>query len=166
MPKLLIAYASKRGATAEIAQAIGKELMARGVQADVRPVREIRDISGYDAAVLGSAMYIGLWRKEAVAFLKKNAGRLAALPTWIFICGPTGEGDPMELMNGWLYPKSLAPVIETIRPRAIACFGGRIETAALNPFERWIVNNVKAPAGDYRDWDAVAAWAGTICDQL
>lgn len=162
MNKVLVAYASKHGATKEIAGKIGEALTRRGLEADVIPAQEVKDLVPYGGVVLGSAAYIGLWRRQAVTFLKKNRERLSALPVWLFLSGPTGFGDPKELLKGWRYPKSLAPVIETISPRDIACFGGRINRKALNPFERWVVRNVNAPEGDFRDWDAITAWAEAV----
>jgi len=36
----------------------------------------------------------------------------------------------------------------------------------LNPVEKWIIKNVKAPVGDFRDWDAITSWATAIADVL
>ena len=94
--------------------------------------------------------------------MKENREWLSTIPVWLFLSGPTGSGDPKELLKGWRYPKSLAPVIEAVEPRDIACFGGRIDKKALNPFERLVVKNVNAPEGDFRDWGAITAWAETV----
>lgn len=162
MDKVLVAYASKHGATKEIAEKIGEVLGRRHMDVDIIPAHGVKDLSGYDAVVLGSAAYIGLWRRQAVTFLKKNREWLSALPVWLFISGPTGSGEPKELLKGWLYPKSLGQVIEEIKPRDIACFGGRIDAGNLNLFEKWIVRNVNAPEGDFRDWDGIVAWAEAL----
>lgn len=162
MKKYLVAYASKHGATAEIAKRIADILRNRGYEVESKRALSVRDISGYDGVVAGSAMYIGLWRKEAVRFLKKNIEQLSKLPVWLFVSGPTSGGDPNEVLKGAIYPKSLKPVIEGVKPRSITCFGGKIENKALGPFERWIVRNVNAKEGDFRDWKAIESWVGTI----
>jgi len=164
--KVLVAYATKHGATAEIAEKIGQVLSEAGLQADVLPVTHVRDLTPYRAVVLGSAVYIGRWRKEAAAFLKANEKALAERPVWIFSSGPTGEGDPMELTKGWRIPEALQPLVDRIQPRDIAVFSGALDPKKLNFFERWIIKNVKAPVGDFRDWNAITSWAMMIADTL
>ncbi|KAA3660619.1 MAG: flavodoxin [Chloroflexi bacterium] len=162
--KILVAYASKYGATAEIANKIGDVLRDLDLNVDVLPVKQVQDVGVYTAVILGSAVYIGQWRREAVKFLKANEGVLGKRPFFIFSSGPTGEGDPVEMQNGWQMPGKLQPIIERIQPGDIAVFHGAVDTQKLNFIEKWMLNNVKAPAGDFRDWDAITAWATTIAD--
>ena len=75
---------------------------------------------------MGSAVYIGKWRKEAVKFLQANEKMLAERQVWLFSSGPTGEGDPVELTKGWRFPKALQPIADRIRPRDIAVFHGDV----------------------------------------
>jgi len=164
--KVLVAYATKRGATAEIAEKIGEVLRNNGLQVDVLPAGQDRDITLYTAVVLGSAAYIGQWRKEAVTLLKENEKILSTIPVWVFSSGPTREGDPVELLKGWLYPNGLKQVIERIKPRGITVFHGAVSRDKMNFLERLMLKNVKSPIGDFRDWDAIAAWAGAIADEL
>jgi menaquinone-dependent protoporphyrinogen oxidase len=102
--QVLVACATKYGATAEIAERIGAVLRQAGLPAEVLPVGRVGDLSAYKAVVLGSAVYIGQWRKEAVKFLKANEAVLAEKAVWLFSSGPTGEGDPVELAQGWRFP--------------------------------------------------------------
>lgn len=156
---ILVAYASKRGATAEIAQKIGEVLRQKGFQSEVRQVDQVKDLSAYNMVVLGSAVYVGQWRKEAVKFLKDNENRLAEMAVWVFISGPTGPGEPMELIEGRFCPESLRPVLERIKPLGITCFGGKVDLKDLSFMEKMIVNKVKAPIGDFRNWEDIKAWA-------
>lgn len=165
--KILITYASKYGATAEIAERIGEVLRQAGLQADVSPVDGIRNLTAYQAVVLGSSVYIGKWQKEAAAFLQSNEKSLANLPVWLFSSGPTGEGDPVELVEGQRLPASLKPVVDRIKPRDIAVFHGYINPQKVNFIEKWAVKSlVKKPMGDFRDWDQITAWASKIADAL
>jgi menaquinone-dependent protoporphyrinogen oxidase len=166
MDKILVTYATKYGATKEIAEKIGEMLRQAELQTDVVPVDLVRDLSSYEAIILGSAVYIGKWRKEAVEFLKKNVQALAERPVWLFSSGPTGEGDPVELMKGWRYPAELQPMIDQINPRDIAVFHGNLNMEKMNFLEKGVIKNVKAPVGDFRDWDAINAWASSIAEAL
>lgn len=164
--KVLVAYASKYGATEEIAERVAQALKGAGLDVEARPAEQVSDLAVYKAVVLGSAVYAGQWRKEAADFLTDNEQALAERPVWLFSSGPTGEGDPVELMKGWRFPETLQPVADRIRPRDIAFFGGEIDMKKLNLPEKLIVKGIKAPTGDYRDWEAIDAWTARIADAL
>jgi len=164
--QVLVAYATKHGATAEIAEEIGQVLRQAGLRTDVLPTDRVSDLTSYKAVVLGSAVYIGKWRKEAVKFLQANETVLAEKLVWLFSSGPTGEGDPVELMQGWRFPEKLQPIADHIRPRDIAVFHGNVNMKKLNFIEKWMIKNVKAPVGDFRDWEAITSWATAIADVL
>lgn len=159
---ILVAYASKRGATAEIATKIGEVLRQKGLQVDVLPVGKVRNLTLYGTVVLGSAVYIGFWRREAVKFLRENEKHLSELSVWLFSSGPTGAGDPLELAKGWCFPQSLRPVIERIKPRGITCFGGKLDLKTMNFLEKMMINKVQAPIGDFRNWEAITSWAEAL----
>jgi menaquinone-dependent protoporphyrinogen oxidase len=164
--KVLVTYASKYGATSEIAEKIAEVLGQAGLQVDLKPVKEARDSSPYGAVVLGSAVYIGAWQKDAEKFLKKNEQALSKIPVWIFSSGPTGEGDPAELLQGWTFPEKLKPVAERIQPREMVIFHGAVEMEKLPAMYRWMLKNVQAGIGDFRDWEAITSWASSIADEL
>ncbi|HJS28550.1 MAG TPA: flavodoxin domain-containing protein [Anaerolineales bacterium] len=164
--KVLIAFASKHGATEEIAVRISRTLNATGVTADLRSAEDVVDLPAYDAFVIGSAVYAGQWRKEAAELLESGEPAFSGKPVWLFSSGPTGEGDPATLMNGWTFPESLKPVAERIDPEDIAFFGGRLDLDKLNLAEKILVKGIKAPMGDFRDWEAIDDWAAGIASSL
>jgi menaquinone-dependent protoporphyrinogen oxidase len=164
--KILVAYATKYGATAEIAEKIGQVLRDAGLSVDVVIVHHVNDLDPYRAVVLGSAVYIGGWRREAAGFLKSNEKDLAKMPVWLFSSGPTGDGDIASLLQGWRFPRALQPIADRIKPRDMVIFRGALEEGRLGFVEKWMVKNVKAPFGDFRDWDAITAWAAGIADTL
>jgi len=164
--RILVAYATKHGATAEIAERIGEVLRAAGLEADVMPAQRVGDLDAVDAVVLGSGVYAGQWRKEAATFLEANVEELTGLPIWLFSSGPTGEGDPVELMNGWRFPEQLQPLADRIGPRDVVLFHGVLDPQKLNLAEKLVVKALKAPTGDFRDWDAITAWAHEIAAGL
>lgn len=164
---ILVTYASKYGATREIAERIGEVLRQAGLQADILPVDSIRDLTPYEAVILGSAVYIGKWPKEAETFLRTQEKILADRPVWLFSSGPTGEGNPVELVEGWYLPDSLKPVADRIHPRDITVFHGYINLDKINSIEKWAVKSlVKKPVGDFRAWGSIVTWATGIADAL
>jgi len=164
--RVLVAYASKHGITAEIAEKIGDTLRQSGLQVDVLPAKSVKDMAPYRAVVLGSAVYIAMWRKEMVKFLQDNEKMLSERPLWFFSSGPMGKGDPVELLHGWRFPEAQRSLIERIKPRDITVFHGAIDLKKMNFLEKWTLKNVKAPIGDFRDWQAIASWAALIASKL
>jgi len=164
---ILVTYGSKYGATKEIAQKIGEVLRQAGLQTDVLPLDSIRDLNQYEAVILGSAIYVGKWHKEAVEFLQSNEKILADRLVWLFSSGPTGEGDPVELVEGKRLPPALQPVVDRIRARDTAVFHGYINLDKINFIEKWAVKSlVKKPFGDFRNWEAINSWATSIASTL
>ena len=164
--QVLVAYATKYGTTAEIADKIGQVLRHAGLRTEVLPVDSVSDLTPYEAVVLGSAVYIGKWRKEAVKFLQANEKALAERQVWLFSSGPTGEGEPVAFMKGKRFPEALQPIADRIQPCGIAVFHGNVNMKKLNFIEKWMVKNVKTPVGDFRDWNAITSWATAIADVL
>jgi len=163
---ILVTYASKHGATADIAKKIGETLTQAGFQTALAEAKTVRDLSPYWAVILGSAVYYGMWRKDAVKLLKAHEQILVTKPTWLFSSGPAGEGDPVELLNGWRFPSKQQEIADRIKPRDIAVFHGAVDPDKLNFFEKRILKNVKSPTGDFRDWEAITSWATSIAEEL
>jgi menaquinone-dependent protoporphyrinogen oxidase len=166
MEKVLVAYASKHGATKGIAERIGQVLQQAGLLVDVLPAGQVRDLAPYRAVVLGSAAYMFHWRKEAVKLLKALAAAPGERPVWLFSSGPTSETDTEAFPGGVKLPKGQQPLADRIRVRDVAVFRGVSDPKTMNAFERWIMNNMKAPVGDFRQWDVIEAWAGAIAQAL
>jgi menaquinone-dependent protoporphyrinogen oxidase len=160
--KILVAYSSKYGATQEIAEKIGQILKQAGSQVEVLQVKEAKDIKHYDAFVLGTAAYMFQWRWDFTSFLKKNQDILSQKPSWIFYSGPLGKGDALQLVKGQRNPKSLQTVIDHIKPKDITVFHGLVNMDKLNFFEKFAFKKTPEMVGDFRDWDAIGAWAKGI----
>lgn len=159
---ILVAYASKHGATEGMARFMAERFGERGRSAEARSVGDIADIGDVEAVVLGSAVYAGSWMKEATEFAQRHRDALAAVPVWLFSTGPLGEHVEDEEQQ----PKQLAELEESLNPRAHAIFFGALDYGALGFGERMIAKAVKAPEGDFRDWDTIGAWIDGIADQL
>ena len=155
---VLVTYASKHGSTRAIAEAIGDRLRERGVKTDVRPVRDVDDLEGFDAVVVGSAVYLGSWMKEGQAFLDRHAEVLRGVPVWLFSSGPMGTDEGEALLD------KQRRRLETVGPRDHHVFGGALDRDKLGFLERRVVKAAKTPLGDFRDWTDVERWADSIAD--
>lgn len=170
---ILVAYASKHGATQGIAERVAERLVAGGRDARALPFSMVATPAAYSAFVLGSAVYLGKWRREAGDFVRQNSALLATRPVWLFCSGPLGtatQDNQGRDILGTSRPTEFAEFERTIRPRDLTVFYG-----ALDPHERdgasWLLRRVPAgrkllPEGDFRDWDAIGAWAETIAREL
>jgi menaquinone-dependent protoporphyrinogen oxidase len=158
--KALVAVASKHGATREIAEEIGGTLRAcLGVEAEIEvlPAADVGGVSGYDAVVLGSAVYMGHWLTEATDFVHRHSHELVSIPVWLFSSGPVGsplkpEQDPLEL----------GALRRLIQARDHRLFAGRIDRHRLGLAERALIAALHVADGDYRDWADIRSWARHI----
>lgn len=159
--KILVTAASKYGATEEIASALAAVLSERGLEVDVLPVEGVGTIGDYGAVVAGSAVYAGRWMKTARGFIERNAEQLAARPVWLFSSGPIG--DPPKPSED---PVDVSSLIELTGARDHRVFAGRLDRGRLSFGERAIAMALRAPDGDFRDWQDVRTWASAIADAL
>jgi menaquinone-dependent protoporphyrinogen oxidase len=149
---ILVAHASKRGSTAEVAAFIGDRLRERGLAADVRKAAEVDDLAFYDGVVLGGSLYFGRWHGDARAFLSRFRTPLADRPLAVFALGPKTASEH-DLAGS---RAQLDRALGDVEPTTVAVFGGVIDPAKLRfPFNRM-------PASDARDWTAIATWADEV----
>ena len=159
---VLVAFASRHGATREIADAIGASIEAHGHRVAVRSVDAVLRVDAYDAVVLGSAIYEGAWLPSASSFVTANVPALGARPLWIFSSGALGDGDPVALLDGWSFPPELASLRGDLNPHGVTVFGGKILPSYLSLGD-WLRNReLRGLAGDYRDWQRIHAWGDAI----
>ena len=187
MKKILVAYATMAGSTVDVAQAVGEEIARSGVQVDVLPLGEVKDLAAYDGVVVGGPMIMG-WHRAALGFLKKHRQAWQRIPLAVFVMAmsltQTGEtrvdGVPVYVDEKLPKPPEtegrlkfreryarlanyLRPILKATRPAqpvSIGLFGGRLEYGRL---KWWAVLFamliVQAPAGDRRNWTAIRSWA-------
>jgi menaquinone-dependent protoporphyrinogen oxidase len=164
--RVLVTAASKHGATQEIAERIGAVLAAQGVEVDVKKLQDVSGLSGYDAFVLGSGIYLGKWLKQARRFVDAYAAELAQRPTWLFasgsIMGDPPVGDDPSAMGAGLVER----LVEATHARELKLFAGKLDMSRLGIAEKASVRLAHASEGDYRDWRAIDDWAAAIAHQL
>jgi menaquinone-dependent protoporphyrinogen oxidase len=161
--RVLVAAATKHGATAEIAAAIGEALRGEpGLDATVVPPEEVATVDGYDAVVLGSAVYAGHWLAAAKELVDRAGGALAGKPVWLFSSGPVGDPPKPNEED----PVDVAEIVAATRARGHRVFAGKLDKRQLGFGERAIVVALRVPEGDFRDWTEIKDWASQIADSL
>lgn len=162
-PTVLVTAASRHNSTREIAQAIAAGLRERGVDAQARPLESVAALDGYDVVVLGSAVYMGRWLREARHFAQLHTSRLSAIPVWLFSSGPVGPPSHQVPAGE---AADVPVLLRLTRARGHRTFAGRLDVERLHFTERAVARTIHAPDGDRRDWDAIDLFAGEIADAL
>lgn len=162
--KVLVAYASKRGSTTEIAETVAATLRREGLEVCLEPAGDVESLEQFDAAVLGSAVYMKRWRGDARHFLKKHRKSLKQMPFWVFSSGPVG--DPAKDDQAWMEPPKLAEKVEDLGGRGHVVFGGCVPAEPKGMMERAMVDGIPKEYRDRRDWDEIRAWAKRVASDL
>lgn len=185
MTKVLVVYGSRHGGTQGIAERIGEVLQAEGLASEVVAAAHDTDIGDADAVVVGSGVYTGKWLDEPIRFLERNQLALATRPLWLFSSGPlpgsTAEKAPDDPITDALGPadgpgsggrKRITAISDATRPRDHRVFLGAYDPS--DPPKSMVERVVRMmpggkgvlPPGDFRDWDAIEAWARDIATAL
>jgi menaquinone-dependent protoporphyrinogen oxidase len=162
--KALVTVSSKHGATKEIGEAIAETLRSAGIYVAVVEPEHVDSLIGYDAVVVGSALYMGRWMAPAREFVQRNAVALGRLPVWLFASGPiigtlNAPSDGPDTAEG-------RKLQELVGAREAKVFAGELKKESLGFVEKQIVKMVKSPWGDYRPWEEIRAWAESIAKEL
>lgn len=159
---VIVVVGSKHGSTRAIAEAVGAELRNGGLDVTIVGAESAAiSLDGYDAAVIGSAVYVGRWMKDARTFLDTNREALRKIPLWLFSSGPLGDASaqPNELTD-------VRAFADDVHAKDHRVFAGKLDKADLSIAERAAVRIVHAPFGDAREWGEIRSWAKTIVAQL
>jgi menaquinone-dependent protoporphyrinogen oxidase len=173
--RVLVAYATRHGSTAGIAERIAEILRASGFTADAVPVKDVRALDPYDAVVIGGAAYLFHWLKDATAFSKRHRRELLRRPVWVFSSGPLGTDlldDQGNDVRESCRPREFEELTALLHPRGERVFFGAWDPEAppASLGERMLrhlpASKGAVPAGDFRDWPAIETWAHDIAADL
>ena len=148
MNTVLVAYATKRGSTREVAADVARVIRQSGAEVDISPAREVKSLERYRAVVLGGALYMGRWHKDARKLLKRYRVELAALPVAVFAMGPKSN-EPEALAGAGAELARALEAVPEVHPFSTAVFGG-------------VFSFGKKHAVDARDWKAIENWAEEV----
>ncbi|MDR3577624.1 MAG: flavodoxin domain-containing protein [Anaerolineaceae bacterium] len=159
--KILVAYASVCGSTAEVAKEIANVLTGKGETVDLYQAKDVKDLSAYKSVVLGSAIRMGKWKSDSTDFVKRFETALNKKSTAFFTVCLTLKDDTEE--NRKKVYAYLDPVRALVEPGKESFFAGKLDYSKLSFIDGFIMKNMlKAPAGDYRKWDLIKAWAAEL----
>jgi menaquinone-dependent protoporphyrinogen oxidase len=161
--RILVTYASRSGSTAETAEAISKILLQDGLQVDLLPMQEVKNLNPYVAVVLGSPIRKSQWLPEALRFVQDHRVELTRKRVAMFTLSIT-----LAMSNSDQYRRAvgewIAPVRSQVKPVSEGLFAGRLDFTKL-PLNldtlkmRLVVASGIFPKDDRRDWNAVRVWA-------
>jgi menaquinone-dependent protoporphyrinogen oxidase len=163
---VLVAYASRHGATQGIAGRIAERIAAAGTAVDLRRVDTIESLDAYDAIVLGAPVYDQSWPPEADRFVDGHRDELAARPLWLFSVG--SFGDTKRLIGPLTHqePKRISEVRSALQPREYRVFQGVIHKRQWPFWSRVLFHAFGGRFGDHRDWPVIEAWADHVALSL
>ena len=158
MPKpILVAYATKRESTHEVADAVAARLRELGHEVNVWPAADIGMLRPYGAVVLGGALYAGRWHRDARRFVATHRDELAKRPVAVYAMGPL-KLEPADVRGSREQLDRALAKEPWLEPVSVAVFGGVIDPAKMRfPLTRM-------EAADARDWDAIRSWADELAE--
>ncbi len=159
--RVLVAYGTKHGATAGIASEIGRTLREDGLDAVVVPADDVDDVRGYDAVVLGGALYAGHWSGKAKRCAERNEHLLKHRPVYLFSSGPV---DSSAEQHDIAAVPAVAREMERLGAREHVTFGGSITASTPGFIARAMVRAGKG--GDFRNPERIRTWAHHISAEL
>lgn len=172
---VLVAYATRYGATRGIAERIAAILRREGLEAVAEPIEKAGDPAAFDSVVIGSAIYFGHWMTQSASFVRNHCEALAERPVWLFSCGPLGSklyDDRLRNLRVTCIPREIAEFEETFCAREHRVFFGAMDHRKLGLFHRLLKSlpinkdDVLFPNGDFRNWDEIDAWAEEIANEM
>jgi menaquinone-dependent protoporphyrinogen oxidase len=155
--RMMVSYSSVHGSTAEVARAISLTLRRTGIEADVLPVAEVQDVTGYDGVVLGSAVYGGKWRADALAFMDRFGRDLRERDVWLFQSGPLGHSAQAIVRA---LPFNVSLFAEHVGAKGYATFGGKLDGQTDDPVAKFLAR--AGFSGDFRDFSEIRFWAEDV----
>lgn len=137
----LILYATKYGATAQVAQLLADQLVGATV-VDLAAAQPA-DLQSYQRVIIGSPVTAGMIKKEVKAFIQQQGEELASKQLHLFLCGL----DPSKQQECFTSNFS-TEFLETVKSQHFV--GGIFDPQKCGFFSRGIIKKV-AGLTEYTD---------------
>ncbi len=162
--RVLVAYDSRLGSTAEVAAYIGRVLTEQGAWVDVVPLDGVGEVGQYDRVVVGSAIRYDRWLPEATAFVAANREALSRVPVAMFFtCLALANGSSQGERKAAGYAETLRQLLPEAPDVQVGGFAGVLDPSRGPWWTRMLLRVLARVSGiapgDYRDWDAIRAWS-------
>ena len=135
--KTLVLYATKYGAAKGLAEKIAAKMPGEALVQNVG--EQSIDISGYDAVILGTPIYMGRPRKEMKAFIQNNMPALLQKRIGLFLSCLQDENDSVSQQFQIAFPKELRD-----HALCLAALGGAVDRDRLNKLDGLIMRAISA----------------------
>lgn len=166
-PRVLVAYESQYGSTAEVANVIGRTLGNAGRHVEVRHVDDVDSVAPYDLVIIGGAIQYDHWMPGASDFVRTHRRQLLATPVaFFFTCLALSEPGESATRSADGYEQKIRAIAPEIDPLGVGRFAGMLDDARMTPvtriFARILLTLRGAGAGDHRDWSQIRTWANGL----
>lgn len=172
MQKILFAYATQKGSTAEVADFMAKQLREDGFDVTLVNVAESSpSVTSFDAFIFGTPIYKGVWMPEMIKYIHTNLGDLGDKPVfgWVTCIRVLEVGGYDHVMSNYMEET----LLDRMNLQGMKVLAGRLILEHVDWEERWTLalhyDGRVAPDNydaDFRDWEVIRAWTSKISHDL
>ena len=162
--RVLVAFDSRLGSTAEVAAFIGRVLIDNGQRVDVKAVSQVDNLSPYNLVLIGGAIRYDRWLPGVTKFTVAHLKTLQQVPVaFFFTCLTLANPTPDAVRKANSYAQQIRNLVPEVQPLSVGQFAGVLRFAGMPWLLRVVLRIVSLATGvkegDYRDWDAIRDWA-------
>ena len=170
--RFLVAYATREGHTAKVADEIASVGREMGIDVDLCLVGAVdKPVGDYDGVCLGGSIHMSNLEPELITFARENAAALSAVEASLFIVclaanekSEAADAEVGKYLNTFVEESGFSPGLMTAFAGALRYSTyGLVKKVVL----RWIAKKSGLPTDtshdyEFTDWDSVDAFAEDV----